>query len=258
MALKFFWRCESATLVNNGTDDFWATGGDNTATAGGTNSGLLSYSATAKRIGTNGLQIPDGSCWAKFDYANLISPTEGAVAFSFYITTWSQFDAGVPLWKFNGDTADSGDDYLTVWIQGASAGSGNAYFRTKSTDGNNPAAISTTSAGINTGTWYAVIARWKHATNQRRVEVYNSSGTLLGSAGYDGSTTWDDMVLTGTPYVAFGEASGAGIADVYIDNCFIADTYGEAIESENKLAITAYSYYAPSTPATMTLDIVHV
>jgi hypothetical protein len=239
MALTFFWRCEGATL--DGTDDHSA--GDTTATlvTGG------AISAAAVRIGTNGLLRPASQVGgANFDSDSIFpgtiaapSDTVGAMGFSFYNVTavpaasgdlyGATFVGTTATNKINIQTGSGGNMRLVI----GSATSGSL-------------TLTTTGGAITANNWFGVVARWNIAADDRRIEIYNSSGTLVDSIEdltTDLAANCPEEIKSVAGW-SCGKCVAGNTNDIYFDNFFVGNTYDEPIQ--NKLTITSYTEYAPA------------
>lgn len=248
MSLTFFWRAEGTTL--DGTHDF--TLGDTTASM--INSG--SISATAARIGSNGVLAPATFAGgAGFNLANdgifpgtLSSPSDlvCAFGFSFYWATSVFASAGsVVGFKFQGTATN---DHIQVL---STSGGANLTLRIRNSV-NGFVDLTTSGGAITANAWFAVVCRVNFATNSRKIEIYNASGTLVDSA-VDTSTSLSSYVpidIKPTAGLILGQKPASHTNDAYFDNFFIADTYNEPIESN--LTITSYTNYSTGTTPSWT------
>ena len=97
--------------------------------------------------------------------------------------------------------------------------------------------LATTAADLQLNTQYFVVARWDEPNNDRRLEVYDSAGSLI-TAVEDLTTNYDQP--SGINELRIGRTSGMN-NDMHIDNVFIADAYAEALEDFYN--ITSYTDY---------------
>lgn len=224
MALKFFWRCEGTTL--DGTHDF--TGGDNAATLNST----AAINTDAAKIGTNGLDIPSSTDYAEFAVSSddIISRSAGAVGFWFRVTTWG---AGATLFHAFGTAAN---DQISLSLSGTSE----LLFRHR-VSGVTNLTLTTTDASLTTATWYFVVIRWDDAANDRRLEIYDTAGSLVGTPVEDLTTAFGQQ--TDLITLRIGDVTGTA-CDVHIDNVFIADSYSEDLPTWKD--ITSYTEYGVS------------
>ena len=224
-SVNFFWRAEGATLDN--THDYSV--GDTTATLGST----AAINTDAAYIGTNGLDIPSSSDNAQFTVSNgdIINTITGSFGFWFRMvtfTTASMFAAVENAQQANNITiARSGTDDAT---------GREILFRIRRSGGAN-VTLTTTDADLALNTWYFVLARFDEPNNDRRLEIYNTDGSLR-TAVEDLATNFDQLSALDTLYI--GEIGG-GATDVHIDNIFIADDYNEPLE--DNMNITSWTEY---------------
>lgn len=222
-AISFFWRAEGTTL--SGTDDLPA--GDTSVTLNGT----AAVNATAGLIGTNGVQVLTFSDNARLDSnTTLIDPTVGSVGFWFRIQTWSN---GASLFYVRGSNfAYNIELYMT----------GTDELRLHFNEDGSGSTLDTTAANLATGTTYFCTFSWNQPANDRRIRVYNSSGTLIHEVE-DTSTAFTAPVdLATSDGLRIGEARGFAGA-VYIDNIFIGKAYGDADDFLTNRSITSYTSY---------------
>ena len=83
MALTFYWRCEGTTL--DGTHDYSAGATTMTAIGGGE-----SISATAAKIGSNGVLNTDGADYYYCSPASIVTANEGSFGW------WLQWPSALP------------------------------------------------------------------------------------------------------------------------------------------------------------------
>lgn len=221
MALTFFWRCEGTTL--DGTHDF--TAGDNSAAAG---AGSPSISSTAARVGSNGVLIDDANEYYSFDPTSILSASVGAMACSFRFTTW--LDGSTILKAFNTGASASR-------IQVSMGVTDELQFNIR-LDGGTTVTLSTTAANLTANNWYGVVIRWNQSASDRRIEVYDSSGTLI-QAIEDTTTAFD--LPTGINSLSIGSFDNVGSIGLHVDNVFVGSAYDEPFEE--KFTITSYTEY---------------
>lgn len=230
MALKFFWRCEGTTL--DGTHDYSI--GDTTATANGT----PTISATAARIGSNGVLI-DASEWYEFDTPDtIVNRLTGSAAFWFQCPTAFPSSGQVIGFYSRGATFENS-------ISVRMSGTDELNLRIDSTTGPVEQSLLTTAANIAVGNWYFVVVRWDQPNNDRCIEVYDTSGTLIQkvedtSTAYTAPTELNDS----GGGLRYGNVSGS-TNTLYIDNVFVADSYAEPLQ--DYLTITSYVGYGKAT-----------
>lgn len=221
MAITFFWRCEGTTL--DGTHDFSA--GDTTATAANS----VSITSGAARVGTNGVHVSGLADRYEFDCASIGTPSVGSFACSLKVTTWG--DGSMII----GMEGSNNKDHVQLFMSGTDELRLNIR-----RNGGTSADLTTTAADIATGTWYGIVCRWDQAANDRRIEVYNASNSLIHSVE-DLSTSYDQPTdFTNTAGFKVGDIGGGnGVFD--IDNVFWSQVYSETLE--NNLTISSYTEY---------------
>ena len=236
MALTFFWRCETETL--DGTHDYSA--GDTTASGNAS----VALSGTAAKVGSNGILVNAASKRYSFDPASIITPAGGC--FGHWFNIQSSLTTGGQCFYCRGTNSND-----HVALETVSNGQRVLLKLRHSTNG---AVTLSTSSGtvtseMSTGSWYFIVGRWDIASDYRRIEVYDSTLTLIQhhtDTGTDLSSYQPVDFIAGG--LRFGDATGwGGSTTAYIDNIFIASNYDEAIES--KANITSYTEYAGSTVA---------
>ena len=96
---------------------------------------------------------------------------------------------------------------------------------------------------ISTDTTYFVIVKWDQAASDRRIEIYNSSGTLL-QADEDLTTSWvtPSEAYPVTDGMSFGGPSS--VANVHLDNFFIGTAYPDGTAIHTNRGITSYTQYS--------------
>lgn len=221
MALTLFARCESDTL--DATHDY--TAGDNTWSA------VLSpvFATGAARVGTYGMSFDGTGDFYDLSAASIVLPAAGAIGFWVNISNW--VSNGHLLIVFGTVT----NDQLMVQMSGTDE----INFKHR-VAGVTQLDLTTTAANLTTGNWYFIIIRWHAANDDRRLEVYDSSMTLI-QAVEDTSTAFTaqpDLIT-----LRVGTNSGA---DFSIDNIFVANDYSEPIES-NATISTYLNYGAGSS-----------
>ena len=239
MALTFFWRCESTTL--DATHDF--TAGDNVATA----SGGVSISASAAKTGSNGIATTDNLDFYLLDAAGIANIDQGAMG------CWVQWKTAVPGAGNHGirlyDAANPTDQ---ITLQ--SKASQEFGCQIEKTGGTSPA-LTTTAVNAVINTWYFVLMRWHLSADKRRLEVYNSAGSLI-EAVEDLATDLSTATPTVLDTIRIGNASSALNPEWY-DLVFISNDYNEPIQ--NNLAITSYTaYVGAATGVTSRLGLLGV
>ena len=230
MALTFFWRCEGTTL--DGTHDYSA--GDTSASA----TGSASISATAVRVGTNGVLFDGGSAaYYGFDPASIFSTAEGSAAFLFRLTRSN----GGTLFAVYGTSAS--DKIVVQWLGNNGETTANirlAIRKSTGSEGN----IDTDSGNLGPNVWYGCVIRWKTATTAMAIEIYTvgDSGTTITLVDSATGTYGSGNIPVDLISFRVGETDGGANMDGHIDNVFVSNTYAEALET--KLLITSYTEYA--------------
>lgn len=229
MAIKLFWRCESTTL--DGTHDY--SSADNTPTA----SGSPTIDATAGMVGTNGINSP-GSALTSYDLdAASIVGSIGSVGY------WLKFVTAVPT---AGSSAGfqlqgvSGTDILAVYTDASLE----LAFRHQQDGGTAVNTPKTASANLSADTQYGVIIRWDFsnvASVSKKIEVYDSSGTLIDSAEVT-ATDYTTTAPTAQTTLRLGRHSTANTNAQYSDNFVIGDGYTDVTAA--MLAYTSYTQFA--------------
>ena len=237
MALTFYWRCESATF-STPNDDY--SDGDTTPTETGT----LSYNSTQAFAGTNAAQWEFAEN-AAFDSASILSGAESAIGIAYYVSIWNS-DGELFTFRDASTTAD----FFSLRTIGTS-GSGNIRVRVGE-DGVGGTNIDTSGLNLSTNTWYFIVVRWHETNTTVRIEVYNSSGSLIGSAAEDSSVgNWPTSANLDT--VLIGDI-GTG-AEGWFDNVMFGDTYSEPLE--DNYDITAASQYSSGASSGGALPLVN-
>jgi hypothetical protein len=222
-AVSFFWRAEGTTL--SATDDLPA--GDTSVTLNGT----AAVNGTAALVGSNGVQLSAASDNARLDSnTTLIDPLVGSVAFWVRIQTWtngaSVFYVRGSNFAYNIELYMTGTDELRLHINEDGAGS----------------TLDTTAANLVTGTTYFVTFSWDQPNSDRRIRVYDSSGSLIQQVE-DTSTAFTAPVdLATSDGLRIGEARGFSGA-AYMDNIFIGKAYTDADTFLTNRSITSYTSY---------------
>lgn len=229
MAISFFSRCEGTTL--SGTDDL--PGADTSVTLNGT----AAINATAALVGSNGIQILAAGDSYRLDAdTGVIDPQVGSIACWFNVQTWTN---GNSLFQIRGSNFAYN---LTLMTIGAS-GSGNLRFRINDGGaGQTDLDLSTNALALNT-TYFATIS-WDIAANDRRIRVYNASGTLIEQNEDLVTALTAPTDLSVADGMRFGEVMGAGSGAFYLDNIFIGKAYADADDFLTNRSITTYTNYS--------------
>lgn len=228
--ITWFWRAESTTL--DGTHDYTA-GVDTTGTTSG-----ASIDASAALVGSNGVLVNASLDDIQFDGETAIhNRLAGSMAFWFRVQTWL---AGVSL-VYVRDSA-SGNNRIDVTLQGTS-GSGDIRLTTRNTSATSTLDAFTSGANLAVDTTYFAVVQWDDANNDRRIAVYDSSGTLI-SENEDTVTDFNvPSSLGGTNQWSVGSQI-AGATAFYIDNVFVGDAYTDGACFLTNRSITSYTSYS--------------
>lgn len=193
--ILFWWTCESANIS---TGDYSA--GD---TSGEVDSDAV-FSASAMKLGTNGLSCPtawDSVTFSIGDPQDIILGSEGRIGFWFYADTLIN-DQILFYAVFDADN----EIIIRYWTADASpcgshkTGGTNHYY-------------TGTGASMATGNWYFIEYAWKQSTNYRQCWVNGTSCFL------DSSTTYANITATGGT-IQIGQG-GVGTG-AYFDNVIIS------------------------------------
>lgn len=245
--ITMFWRAEGTTLDEAGNNDYAL--GDSTASAVGS----PAINTTAVKYGTNGIHINAVSEYYQFTLAeDFVTPNAGAIA------TWIQWitfptDGSV----FFVARGDNGTNYVA--LQGISTDE----LRLVTNTGASNSTYDTTDANISTSTWYFVCIAWNDAANTRKIYLWDSAGTAVGSSPWiDSSTNFNAPAeLTGAnARLRFGESFGGTTTEFYEDNIFVGNSADDCPTFHTNRAITAYSSYSAgggggTTPRGMLLGV---
>ena len=214
----FFWRTESETLT---ADD--KSSGDTT----GNFSGGPTISATAMKVGSNGLLLPDSiNDSVIFDSASVINHLEGSVG------QWINWRTAYPG---SGNDANgltfvnaaavtniiglrtSGSDEIRFQLRRETASAGVQLF------------LSSTACNLTFGNWYYIIYRWDIPNDDRAIACYDSTGALIQEVT-DLSTDLAATEAIGIDTMRFGTAGSSGNA-VWIDTIQISQEFDEPIQN---------------------------
>lgn len=227
MAITFFWRCEGTTL--SGTDDL--PGADTSAAA----TGSPEISATAALVGSNGILINANNEYYSLNSEDaVLNSAAGAIGFWFRSQSFAA-DSDVIRLRFN-----SGDSSDWVGVVTSTTTNNHLVFLFR-TSGVGYTVLDSTYA-ISNDTTYFVIVKWDNAANDRRIEIYNSSGTLL-QADEDLATSWTAPAeaYPVTDGMAFGGPSSS--INFYLDNIFIGTAWADGDAFLTNRSITSYTAY---------------
>lgn len=245
MALKFFWRCEGTTL--DATDDYYGSG-DNTATV--TGAGFTVPSATAAKIGSNGILAPASITGnAAFTATNLwpsaSSPGASAGSFAFWfkvVSTWTTTDGLVLGLRCIGSTNND-----AVRIQTDTVGN-RISLALQTTGGGGTYELPVTSGTFAADTWYYVVGRWDYANDKAAIEVYTDAGgsTLAAFASASDIVTNLNPYIPATNFATLqcGAHSATQTHEVHSDHYIVSDNYDAPLE--NMAFITSATQYSES------------
>lgn len=231
MALTFFWRCEGETL--SGTHDYSA--GDTTATA----SGAPSISATAAKVGSNGVLNENASDFYQFDSANIVTIDQGS--FGFWLNQQTIMASGLALGLVLSESPYATTDNVIFARTGAT---GDISLTIRKTGSAN--LILLASAGMSAGNFYFITAGWHLSQDKRKISVYNSAGTLVAN-NTDTTTDCSGYIPTAMDTIEIGQRSSS-TSVIYVDNVFIGNSYDDADIFYTKRDITSYTEYPTGHP----------
>lgn len=200
------WSSPTYTL---GAEDYVCGSCDNTLTA----SGSVTISSDVDRTPTNGIDIPSSNDYFTLDADaggsadEIINRAEGQIAFWIYINTGG---TGSGLFQYY-----AGDSFIRLRMQNSGTNVQIGY----STDGSTTN-VTTPLGALTTGTWYWIVGKWKTATDNLGVYVYNTSGTLVDSATANPPATITDT----SPTIEIGE-SFATACDYWMDTIIVTNSY---------------------------------
>ena len=246
MALKFFWRCEGTTL--DGTDDYYGAG-DNTATV--TGAGFTVPSATAAKIGSNGILAPASITGnAAFTATNLWpsagTPSGSAGSFAFWFKTvsaWTTTDAVVRGLRCIGSTNND-----AVRIQTEASANNRISLALQTTGGGGTYELPVTSGTFAADTWYYVVGRWDYANDKAAINVYTDAGgsTLADFASASDTGTDLNGYIPATNFATLqcGAHSASQTQDVHSDHYIVSDNYDAPLQ--NMAFITSATQYSES------------
>lgn len=218
MALTLFSRCEGATL--DGTHDYSA--GDTTWSL----NSAAAFNTSGVKVGTNGLNCASSDDYAELSSSSIVDRTAGTLAFWFRIGTWAD-----TTWIANLQ-GTAYNDRINIELYGADE----LVFRHVA-NGDHNVILVTTAANLTTGNWYFVQAHWSSSAGDIRLEVYDSSGSLIQavenlSAGVGVAPA--DIIA-----IRMGTQNTSGTVD--IDNVFIGTAYADDFLASRD--ITSYTEY---------------
>jgi len=94
-------------------------------------------------------------------------------------------------------------------------------------EGTGTSNLVTTGAAITNNNWFFILARWDQANNDRRVEVYNNSMTLVDSVEDTSTAFTAPPALDG--HFAVGDIDQTAFTSHY-DNCMIGGAYNDPLQ----------------------------
>lgn len=245
-ATVFFWRAEGTAL--DATHDFSA--GDTSATA----SGSVSISNTAARTGTNGI-LRATTTASSYDFdATSIWPSAATPAnsvFSFAYSFQHQTSvAGNSL--VMGLRARDGSNNDSIQVNTAASGQGaGANLILRIGNGTTATTMTTDSAGMTAGNWYAVVVRVDIPNDDRKIEIYDAAGALLDSAE-DLATDLGTHAPTDINLLQLGTGSATMTHDTWFDTFIISDVYAAPLENFLTAASFQPAYSVALTNGTFT------
>ena len=233
MALMFYWRCEGTTL--DGTHDYSA--GDTTASANNS----VSISATAAKLGSNGLLADAVNEWYSFSSASIVTIDQGSVGF------WLQWKTGVPaVGDVTGLRIRELANNNAIQIKYTTS---NEVQLDIAKDGVGSITLNTTAANCAVDNWYFITISWHLSADKRRIRVYNSSGTLINAAE-DTSTDLATNTPSALDTIQIGNPDSSHANQIWIDNIFVGSEYADADDFLTNRDITSYTSYSAGAPPT--------
>ncbi len=221
-ATTFYWGME-ANSTTLGSDDKSAS--DTTATG----AGGVSFSGTAAKVGSFGLLTTNQQDYYIFSSTSLCSLTEGTAAGWFNMRTAIASPNGTQmLWRCM-DTVGSSSIDMTI-------GSTDELRISITNNSGGTISLATSACNLAADTWYFFKVSWHIANDDRKVECYNSSGSLIDSAS-DTSTDLASNAPSAFTDLRWGNSS-ANTNVTWTDNVFLSDTYDTPFE--NFKSITSY------------------
>lgn len=220
MAIRFFWRGESDTL--DATHDYSA--GD---TTGSSNSGCVCDSTISVVPGnTNSVYVAAASDHFRFDNTGISSDlaSVGSAAFAIKITG---NPGGAPECglKLRGSSTTAANVTTTLLNTGFASNIGQIRFRHAGTT----LIPSSGGSALSLNTLYGVVYRWDQPNSLRRLEIYNSSGSLIEAVENTDAFTAPTWGVQADGGIRVGEDSGINVT-CGIANAMISDTYAEPLE----------------------------
>lgn len=235
-AATFFWRAESTTLT---------AGSDLSPDLSATGVSGVSISATAVKVGTNGIISSTTQDYYQFDPAGIISTDQGVIA------GWIQAKTAMPSTQQTSPIAykNSADPDAVISVGYMSGGTGE--FRLFIQNENQTSLqLSTTNCNMTIDNWYFVMGRWHIDNDDREIKCYDSSGTLLDSVS---DLTTDLAAVEPTTIDELRVAFTSSNANpIWVDNAFVSATYGDPIENFHSITSITPTYTAGPTNGTFT------
>jgi len=230
--LTLYWRCETTTM--DATHDYTAND-----TTWAVQVGSPSLDPSAAKTGTNGFLNPANSGYT-LEGQSIFNPYEGSMG------TWVNVSSSVALdngrfMYFRSSAGFSSNIYLSVH-------NNNIRFSINKDNPNGSVTSDLTTTGnlLIVDTWYFVIIRWDKVFSRRKIEIYNSSMTLIDSA-------FSELQFEAADYGAIGQFHSIRFGNVgsvftgYLDNLFISTKYDEPIQ--DFADISSYTEYTIASHA---------
>lgn len=234
MALTLYWRQENS-LSLDGTHDYSA--GATTATTNAS----PTFDGTTYKIGSYSGSYPSAGAQHRFSPTSIISSggpagsSAGAVAFWFRTTSGRNTDR--ELFFYARGSASSND---CVALRCGGSNTMYLYHR----NATNGAATLAHASTLSNDTWYFVGMAWDSTATSRKLALWDSAGSLIGSTVEDTSTDFTTYLPANlTSRIQFGDNTGSGPFG-YTDNIFIGDAYADLDTFYTKRDITSYTEYA--------------
>lgn len=165
MAITLFHRCQADSF--DATHDF--TAGDNSWASVGTSP---QFSTSGAYLGTNGMFLDTSGERFELSAASIGNLTEGSALVAFRVSSWVD---GLIFFRFIGTLTND-----LIQLELGTTDELTFRHRVSGTGENN--AISTDAANLAAGTFYIAIIRWDTTNDNMKLEVYNTSETLLDDA----------------------------------------------------------------------------
>ena len=225
MALTLFSRMEGDTL--DGTHDF--TVGDNEWLR---SSDAVFNNAAALVYGTNGLDCPgfNDAATLVISGGDLFDRNVGSFACIFRIPDLASGQSIITIHGTNNQ------DYLRLRISGTTE----VGFETKKSD-DSVEMVLTSGLSFAANTIYIAVCRWDITAPSRKIEVYNSSATLLQEA--TSTAAWTTKQPIDLTTINMGDIGGGygPPGSAQFKNLFVSKVYAEPLE--DNLLIQSYTAY---------------